>query len=85
MAVATGGVFARLFSLLTSGSTVWGLFQLTALVLLLIISVNVVQVSRRRRGLRCFALPPMRNWLLGHLGFVSPMNGVLDLDRWMEL
>lgn len=72
----TGGVFARLFSLLASGSSVWGLLLLTALALLLIVSVNVVQVSRRRRGLRCFALPPMRNWLLGHLGIVSPQDGL---------
>lgn len=74
--MVTGGVFARLFSLLASFGSAGGLFQLTALALLLVISVNVLQVSRRRRGLRCFALPPMRNWLLGHLGIVSSLDGL---------
>ncbi|XP_076154756.1 cytochrome P450 4F3-like [Alosa pseudoharengus] len=82
MAVVTGGVFAHLFSLLASGSFVWGVLQLIGLALVLIIFVKIVLVSRRRSGLRCFALPPMRNWLLGHLGIMkSSEEGLREVDE----
>lgn len=71
MPVVAGGMFVHLFSLLASGCSLWGVLQLTGLALVLLLSVKIVVVSRRRNRLSCFALPPMRNWFLGHMGIVS--------------
>ncbi|KAL2078541.1 hypothetical protein ACEWY4_026226 [Coilia grayii] len=81
MAVVTGGVFLRLLTLV-SGFSFWNVLCLTGLTLVLIISAKVVLVSRRRNRLSCFALPPTRNWLLGHMGIMqSSEEGLKSVDE----
>uniref|UniRef100_A0AAY5F0Y8 Cytochrome P450, family 4, subfamily F, polypeptide 3 n=1 Tax=Electrophorus electricus TaxID=8005 RepID=A0AAY5F0Y8_ELEEL len=62
-----------------SGLEVLGL---TAVGLLLILSVRLVHLLRKRTGLSCFAQPPMRNWLLGHMGMMrSDEDGLQAVDE----
>ncbi|XP_031416430.1 cytochrome P450 4F3 isoform X2 [Clupea harengus] len=82
MPVVAGGMFVHLFSLLASGCSLWGVLQLTGLALVLLLSVKIVVVSRRRNRLSCFALPPMRNWFLGHMGIMkSSEEGLKAVDE----
>uniref|UniRef100_A0A8C9SLP7 aromatase n=1 Tax=Scleropages formosus TaxID=113540 RepID=A0A8C9SLP7_SCLFO len=60
---------------LPSSIASWGVLQLCVLAVLLVLLLRVgrllLKYSSNIRRLRCFAQPPKRNWLLGHLGIVS--------------
>ncbi|XP_063078074.1 cytochrome P450 4F3 [Engraulis encrasicolus] len=81
MGVVTG-VLLRLATLLPSGFSIWTVLCVIGLALVLFISTQVVLVSTRRSRLSCFALPPTRNWLLGHMGIMqSHEEGFRSVDE----
>ncbi|KAJ8390675.1 hypothetical protein AAFF_G00100550 [Aldrovandia affinis] len=72
MAFKLDGVLGRLLGLLPPVSSWRELLQLSFLVLALALLYRITRLlwghARNARRLQCFALPPRRNWLLGHLG-----------------
>ncbi|XP_048870627.1 cytochrome P450 4F3 [Brienomyrus brachyistius] len=77
------GLLGRFLPLLSS---VWGVCQLCLFSLLVALSLRLcwelLKYWKNARRLRCFALPPKRNWLLGHLGLMqNTEEGLQAVDQ----
>ncbi|KAL4648589.1 leukotriene-B(4) omega-hydroxylase 2-like [Arapaima gigas] len=75
---------------LPSTITTWGVLQLcllvVALLLLLRVSQLLVKYSSNICRLQCFAQPPKRNWLLGHLGLMrNTEEGLQSVDELVKM
>ncbi|KAJ8363097.1 hypothetical protein SKAU_G00119280 [Synaphobranchus kaupii] len=86
MAFKLDGVLGRLLACLPPVSSLQGLLQLSALILVLAVLYRVTRLLWRHahnaHRLRCFAQPPKRNWLLGHLGMMrSTDEGLQAADQ----
>ncbi|XP_064179612.1 cytochrome P450 4F3 isoform X1 [Anguilla rostrata] len=86
MSFKLDGVFGRLLARLPRVSSLLGLLQLSALVLVLAVLYRVTRLLWRHacnaHRLRCFAHPPKRNWLLGHLGMIrNSEEGLQSVDE----
>ncbi|XP_028822324.1 cytochrome P450 4F3 isoform X2 [Denticeps clupeoides] len=85
MAAGPGGVSGRLFSHLFPGCSLWAWLQLVATGAALCVCAQVARVCWRRSRLRCFAKPPTRNWLLGHMGIMkSTEEGMQATDQLVQ-
>uniref|UniRef100_A0A8C9V6N2 aromatase n=1 Tax=Scleropages formosus TaxID=113540 RepID=A0A8C9V6N2_SCLFO len=74
---------------LPSSIASWGVLQLCVLAVLLVLLLRVgrllLKYSSNIRRLRCFAQPPKRNWLLGHLGIMrNTEEGLQSVDELVK-
>ncbi|XP_076856679.1 cytochrome P450 4F3 [Brachyhypopomus gauderio] len=72
----------HLLSALVSGWSVLGVLGLAVVLLLLVLSVRLAYLLRKRTRLHRFPRPPQRNWLLGHMGMMrSDEVGLQEVDE----
>ncbi|KAJ8246249.1 hypothetical protein GJAV_G00265470 [Gymnothorax javanicus] len=90
MALKLDGFFGRLVSRLPFEITsVRGFLQLLALILMFAVLYRIVHLlwghAYNAHRLQCFAIPPKRNWLLGHLGLMRNTDeGLRSVDELVK-
>ncbi|XP_049320521.1 cytochrome P450 4F3 [Astyanax mexicanus] len=81
----SAGLFGKLRDLLCSllsGCSILHLLGVCVLTLVVVLVARLARLIWKRRELSCFACPPQRNWLLGHMGLIrTDEAGMQEVDE----